>query len=112
MPKLSPKLVAKKIEKILAEYEAKVNRELAKVDAEAGITDGKPQQMFRDVRITAEKNKVLVTYDGAGYDYLSLNADYPSVVENGPRKTINEYLAPHRLHIEDENTWSFSIHFG
>ena len=53
--------------------------------------------------------KVLLAYDGAGYDHLSYQADTFGGGELPTRKRIYDDLAKIGLHFEDENNWSLAV---
>jgi|TARA_R110000824_G_scaffold151130_4_gene322045 hypothetical protein len=52
---------------------------------------------------------VLLTYDGAGYDYLSPSADYPSVSEKWQAK-LWAAAKRHGFEAEEYNSWSVGFY--
>ena len=68
---------------------------------------------FADVTVTEESDHVLVTYDGSGYDYLSIESivwtpDGNVSGSDETRALLREAL-PEGCRIEDNNSWSFAI---
>ena len=72
-----------------------------------------------DVRITIEENRVLMTYDGAGFDYFS----FDSVIEHpftgrtiyygdDTQEKLNKLIQEidPELYIENCNPWSFAVY--
>jgi hypothetical protein len=104
---------------------AKKNEKLQKVIEAFKHINGKIEDMNRDpdtgesfggrspvadVVITAEPEagRVVVTYDGAGFDWWSCNAEY----QTSFREQFSDALSAidSELHFEDANSWSLSIH--
>ena len=58
----------------------------------------------KDVRIKEGKDYIVLTYDGAGYDYFS----YYSCLEQ-PRQRILAKMSKAGFLVEDRNNWSLTI---
>ena len=73
-----------------------------KLEKKTGIELDDP---VADVRIIEKDDHVLVTYDGAGYDWFSYNCEYGMKI----RDRLFTALEKEGFHAEDQNKWSLSI---
>lgn len=60
-----------------------------------------------DVTISEKADSVLVTYDGAGYDWFSMQADFNA--SETTRNNLQEAFEKIGVMMEDNNTWSFEV---
>jgi hypothetical protein len=107
----------KRAEKLVAAIQAyidKLREEDRKVCEEAEIRFSDP---FADTVVkTVDKEsdfhpaEVVLTYDGAGYDYLSLNADYPTVADKH-REAIRVIAKKKKYHMEDYASWATCFYY-
>lgn len=107
---------AKKLEAALHDYLAEQNRQMNEFYEHEGLT---PDDMFVDVQIwvgsavdkyTDSGADLVLAYDGAGYDYLSPYADYPSV-SDAHREKIIEIAEQLGFFMEDLNSWSAGFYY-
>lgn len=54
--------------------------------------------------------EVVLTYDGAGYDHLSINADYPSVADKN-KEAIRTIAEKHKYFMEDYASWATCFYY-
>ena len=64
---------------------------------------------FADTFIRHSGNKVTLIFDGAGYDWLSHNCDFPPVGDDN-RKGFEDIAEGHGFATECENSWSLGFY--
>jgi hypothetical protein len=70
-----------------------------------GVSDHTPAEL-NDVHIEVFESHVLVTFDGAGHDWLSYERRSSAPL----RESLTEALDAHGMYISDVNTWSFNVY--
>tara|TARA_Y100000310_G_scaffold240880_1_gene244768 strand:- start:276 stop:605 length:330 start_codon:yes stop_codon:yes gene_type:complete len=97
-----------------------LTREIRRINADLMDCIAEPSDSYWDryghpladvfVRASDDGLRVTVCYDGAGYDYLSPCADYPTVSDKYRARldAVLRAIDP-TLYLEDNNSWSASV---